>query len=174
MISQKSIKVLVFFFCKITSLTVAFLICCGNMRVYVVQLFEESKMSSKNPTSLGVLLRKLRLDTNINQEEMATILKISPSYLSAIENGNRRLSNNIKNSIKSILSPYYHDDEIQKAILLSDPKSTIEIDVPPSETKKNFLVFLRANISEIPDFEIEKIMSKYHANQSHHSQSQVI
>ena len=97
----------------------------------MVQLFEELKMSSKNPTSLGVLLRKLRLDTNINQEEMATILKISPSYLSAIENGNRRLSNNIKNRIKSILSPYYHDDEIQKAILLSDPKSTIEIDVPP-------------------------------------------
>lgn len=128
-------------------------------------------MSSKNPTNLGVLLRKLRLDVKINQEEMATILSISPSYLSAIENGNRRLSDKIKNSIKSMLSPHYPEEEIQKAILLSDPKSTIEIDVPPSETKKNFLVFLRTNITEIPDFEIEKIMSKYHPKSPHSIQT---
>lgn len=120
-------------------------------------------MSSKNPTDLGLLLRKLRLDTKINQEEMAAILSISPSYLSAIENGNRRLSNNIKQSIKKILSTHYSEEDIQKAILLSDPKSTIEIDVPPSETQKNFLIFLRTNITEIPDFEIEKIMSRYQA-----------
>lgn len=42
-------------------------------------------------TPFGKTMRKLRLDINVNLETMAARLGISPSYLSAIENGERKI-----------------------------------------------------------------------------------
>lgn len=55
-------------------------------------------------TSLGKELRKLRIDRSEVLRDMAEKLSISPAYLSSIENGKRRASEELIEKLESLYS----------------------------------------------------------------------
>ena len=50
-------------------------------------------------TNFGKLLRRLRVDKDITMRSMAQSMKISPSYISGIENGKYEVSDNFLNTL---------------------------------------------------------------------------
>lgn len=63
-------------------------------------------------TEFGKILRKERIDRGMTMHDMATVLEISPAYLSHMEMGRRPVSSEIIAKLCKILS--YHDVKAQK------------------------------------------------------------
>ena len=63
-------------------------------------------------TSLGKVLRVIRMDKELLLKDMADRLGVKPSYVSSIENGKRRPSENFVQSLRDAL--LLTDDEYQK------------------------------------------------------------
>ena len=106
-------------------------------------------MISSSISRLGYLLRKTRVDMNINQKTMAKKLGISASYLSAIETGKRSVTGKTAEDIRSMLLNFHSPEEINMAILMTH--NIIEFKMPPSDPKKKLLVMLSMNISRLSD-----------------------
>lgn len=56
----------------------------------------------KSLSEFGMFCRKLRIDNNQILKEMADLLNVSSSYLSAVENGKRKIPDNWYNKISNI------------------------------------------------------------------------
>lgn len=55
-------------------------------------------------TKFGQFIRKLRIDIEMNLGDMAEKLSVSPSYLSAVETGKKKITNELLASITSIFN----------------------------------------------------------------------
>lgn len=73
-----------------------------------------NKMGNKGVTSLGKKLRKIRIENDEVTYDMAEKIGISVSYLSAIENGKRKIP---KNFIEILFEVYNLKEEEKKEIL---------------------------------------------------------
>lgn len=114
-------------------------------------------------TKFGKELRKIRLDRDELLKDMAQKLGVTVAYLSAVENGNRK----VPDSWLSILSKEYqlHDREIEKLQRLAYAERTqISIDVENAGVKEKNLVFSFArrfgDLSEEDRDEIQRILNK--------------
>lgn len=58
----------------------------------------------KSLSPYGKLIRKLRIDRNINQKEHAYLLGVSPTFLSGIEKGKKAISMDIINKTIAVLN----------------------------------------------------------------------
>ena len=95
-------------------------------------------------TKLGKMLRFIRVEENESMRDMAGRLSLSPSYLSAIENGKR----NIPNDFESLLSNRYdlnsdRIEELKSAIEHSREK--LNIDISKLDGNRKELLFAITN-----------------------------
>lgn len=93
-------------------------------------------------TDLGKLLRILRINKGDNAKDMADKLSISPTYLSAIENGKRNVPHGFYDSLNGAYElSITEQNSIKSAIAKSVDK--IEIDVTDlTQYKKEVLMAL--------------------------------
>ena len=105
-------------------------------------------------TSLGKFLRKLRIDNNELLKDMAQKLNVSVSFLSAVENGKKRMPSEWNNSICRL----YQLNDIQQAQFteaISETERSIDMDFNNvgDNGRKLAVAFAR----KLPDFTDEQI-----------------
>lgn len=99
-------------------------------------------------TDFGKALRIIRINRSINAREMASQLDISPSYLSAIENGTRSVPENL---LSLILTKYKLTDyelEIINKSFESSGELKINIADLPDNKRRLLLSITNNNLSE--------------------------
>lgn len=78
-------------------------------------------------TKLGVFLRKIRIDNNENMKDMASILGVSSSFLSAVENGKKTMPPKWPTIIKDNYNlDYYQIVELYESIIESQSYIVLE------------------------------------------------
>lgn len=89
------------------------------------------------PTKLGIFLRKLRLDRCEILKEMATKLDVSSSFLSAVENGKKKMPDSWYDKIVNLYNlDKEKQDELMKAIEESQKSLVINIGGLSFETRR--------------------------------------
>ena len=109
-------------------------------------------------TKLGIALRKIRLDRQELLKDMATKLKVSSAFLSAVETGKKRPPANF---IDRICSLYELNDEEKSDLLLAADMSLDEIKINLSEAslaQRQVAVSFAKALDGLTDDEIGKIM----------------
>lgn len=91
-------------------------------------------------TQLGIFLRKLRLDSREIMKEMAEKLGVSSSFLSAVENGKKKMPSSWK---ENLIKLYNLDKEKQDKLnyAIEESKTKIEIDIEKMNIEKKKLLF---------------------------------
>lgn len=121
-------------------------------------LIMEEKEEVCNVTKLGIALRKIRLDRQELLKDMATKLKVSSAFLSAVETGKKRPPANF---IDRICSLYELNDEEKSDLLLAADMSLDEIKINLSEAslaQRQVAVSFAKALDGLTDDEIGKIM----------------
>lgn len=95
-------------------------------------------------TSLGKFLRKLRIDNGEILKNMSDKLDVSPSFLSAVENGKKKMPS----SWNSKICLFYHltpeqVNEFTKAIAETENSLTLSLDSLTLFQKENAISFAR-------------------------------
>lgn len=95
-------------------------------------------------TELGILLRHWRLDKGVNMFEMASSVGISTAFLSAIENGKKKITDKI---ISKIIDYFDLSEEnvksLHNAIDKSNKKVTISLENINQADQDGVLAFAR-------------------------------
>ena len=78
---------------------------------------------------IGRLIRNLRITAGLGQHELAEIININNSYLSRIENGERRPSTKIMKKMAEVL-PATYEELVQSSGLISDEYSIVPKKAP--------------------------------------------
>ncbi|MDO4604568.1 MAG: helix-turn-helix transcriptional regulator [Helcococcus sp.] len=109
-------------------------------------------------TKVGVFLRKLRLDKNEIMKDMAKNLGVSSSFLSAVENGKKRMPSNWFESISNIYD--LNEDELDEfSNAIANTEEVVEINIKElSSTKREFAFSLARQLDSIDDNQILKFI----------------
>lgn len=105
-------------------------------------------------TSFGKILRKIRIDNNEILKNMADKLGVTSSFLSAVENGKKRIPDHWLNELYTL----YNLDEAQKIDLdfaFSETNDCLKISFDDLEPENKELVFSFAR--RLKSFDSEKI-----------------
>jgi len=99
-------------------------------------------------TPFGREIRKLRIDADVTMGEMAKQLGKKPSYMSAVELGDKPLSDDLARSIIGYLKslPYFKHHRLDERYLmrLADrSRNTINVQELPERTRENVAAFAR-------------------------------
>lgn len=108
-------------------------------------------------TQLGIFLRKLRLDHGEIMKEMAEKLDVSSSFLSAVENGKKKMPDSW---YEIIVNLYCLDQEQQDELIKSieESQKSIEINLKDLNSKKRNLVFSFAReLNNLNEEEVDKM-----------------
>lgn len=108
-------------------------------------------------TSLGIFLRKLRLEQGEVLKDMADKLGVTVSFLSAVENGKKRMPSSWNNKLCKI---YSLDAKAQESLTsaIADVEESIELNFAGiSNQNKEIAVSFARKFSEFDDEELEKI-----------------
>ena len=108
-------------------------------------------------TSLGRFLRQVRIDRGEILKDMADKLRVSVSFLSAVENGKKRMPT-AWNGIICDLYAFNEEqkDEFTKAI--ADTEKTIELDFSgATQSRRELAVSFARKFSDIDDTQLEEI-----------------
>ena len=91
-------------------------------------------------TQLGIFLRKLRLDSGEIMKEMATRLDVSSSFLSAVENGKKKMPDSW---YEMIIDQYNLDKEKQDELMtaIEESQKSLEINLEDLSKEKKRLAF---------------------------------
>jgi len=108
-------------------------------------------------TEVGKFLRKLRIDHNEILLDMSEVLNVTPSFLSAVENGKKSMPPTWYNIIVSGYSLNEQQiTEFQEAI--AKTQSSISINLNDiSDTRKMTVLSFARQISELEDDQVHKI-----------------
>lgn len=106
-------------------------------------------------TEFGKIIRKLRIDREINSKEMALSLQMSPGYISAIECGKAKVSSNTLNKILDFFNP---DPETRDKIIKA-AKTNFLLDFPISK-EKIFEELNRMSLSKTDISRLQMIIKK--------------
>ena len=106
---------------------------------------------------LGKFLKILRINKNENLKKMSNKLNVSSSFLSMLENGKRKLNNDLK---EKIIKEYkFNDNEIkefEKAIILSNDE--IKINLEKFNLKqKEIIIQILNSLENLDDNKIKKL-----------------
>ena len=108
-------------------------------------------------TELGKLLRKIRVDNDEYLKDMANHLGITSSYLSAIENGKRKMPPDYLERISDIYKlTKTQFEQLQKANGLEQRKVEIDIQTTSPEKKYAALAFAR-DFDKLSEEQLERI-----------------
>ena len=110
-------------------------------------------------TEFGKLLRKIRIDRHELLKEMADQLKVSSSYLSAVETGKRRIP---KDWVKQISKIYGLSDAEQRILTQAANDTVYEVRISlqnASTIKKDAVLSFAKALDGLSDEELTKIMS---------------
>lgn len=108
-------------------------------------------------TSLGIFLRKLRLEQGEVLKDMADKLGVTVSFLSAVENGKKHMPSSWNNKLCKI---YSLDANAQESLTsaIADAEESIELNFAGiSNQNKEIAVSFARKFSEFDDEELEKI-----------------
>lgn len=115
---------------------------------------------NKDVNELGKFLRRLRLDRNEYQQEMADKLQTTPQYLSKVELGRRTASQTF---IKRLIDVYHlssrEQKDLQKAIFNSYPKMVLSYSKPLSTTQIDLVLCLKENLPNMSNETCSKLIS---------------
>ena len=91
-------------------------------------------------TQFGIFLRKLRLDSNEIMKEMAIKLDVSSSFLSAVENGKKKIP---ESWYKKIVNLYNLNKEKQDKLIqaIEDSQKSLEINLEKLNKEQKRLAF---------------------------------
>lgn len=108
-------------------------------------------------TAIGKALRRIRLEKDEYLKDMADKLGVSSSYLSAIENGKRRLTSHLLEKIKKTyrLSPE-QAEEIDRASLETQERVYVDIN-GMSESKKTLAMAFARDFEGISEEQMRRI-----------------
>lgn len=112
-------------------------------------------------TSIGKFLRKLRIDEGEILKDMATKLEVTVSFLSAVENGKKRMPSSWN---KKICDLYQLDDTQRKEFssAIAETEDSLELDLRglPIERREFAVSFARRfdGMSALQIKEIQKIL----------------
>ena len=99
----------------------------------------------KEVNDLGRFLKKLRIDNDERVRDMASMLGVTPSYLSSIEHGKRKISPALLTRIAAV---YVLNREEQKLLYLaaelSEEKIIVDIKNYPADKRLFVLRFLKS------------------------------
>lgn len=109
-------------------------------------------------TEFGKSIRKIRLDKGILLKEMAESLGITPSYLSSIEHGKRKVP---KGLIESLVKNFNLSREQEDELIESARKSALSIKIELSGRDAKTMEFANAfarKFDNLSDNQVEEIM----------------
>ena len=107
-------------------------------------------------TELGKVLRIIRVHRGMNAKDMAMDLSISPSYLSAIENGTRAVPNNFLSSLLAIYQLSDIEVEMVNNVFKVEQVTKLDISVLSEDKRKLLLKILQHQFTEDEMSEIYK------------------
>lgn len=112
-------------------------------------------------TKLGVFLRKLRLDQGEILKNMADRLEVSTSFLSAVENGKKRVPQRWYEEIPKLYS--FEESQTEQFLrAIADTEQVIEINLSNlSSTKQDFAFSLARKIETIDEDVFKKMMKDW-------------
>lgn len=108
-------------------------------------------------TKLGVFLRKLRLDNNEIMKDMAGKLGVSPSFLSAVENGKKKMPDSW---LDSIIDLYDLNEKKQNELLIAIEESKKKVEIALDEfsgSKKRLLLSFARELNGMDERDLEII-----------------
>ena len=105
-------------------------------------------------TNFGKALRIIRVNRDISAKNMANDLGISPSYLSAIENGKRAIPDNFLSTLLNLYN--LNQTEIEQLNSGIKQTDTLKLDMTELSDKKRKLVLTLAQ-SDLDDTKIDHI-----------------
>lgn len=99
-------------------------------------------------TPFGREIRKLRIDADVTMGEMAVALGKKPSYMSAVELGDKPLSEELAASIIGYLKslPYFKHNKLNERLLmrLADrSRKTVNVQALPERSRESVAAFAR-------------------------------
>ena len=110
-------------------------------------------------TEFGKVLRKIRIDKQILLKNMADTLKVSSAYLSAVENGKRRIP---QDWVEKISKEYTLDGEQKAELSKAADNSMLDVKISldgASEIKRDAVLSFARALDGLSDEELTKIMS---------------
>lgn len=111
-------------------------------------------------TKLGIFLRKLRLDNGEILKDMANKLDVSASFLSAVENGKKRIPQKWYEEIPKLYS-LKENEEIEFRKSIAETEDVVEINLQNlSSTKREFAFSLARKLETITEEDITKMFKK--------------
>ena len=106
-------------------------------------------------TTLGVFLRKLRLANDEILKDMAKNLGVSSAFLSAVENGKKKMPNNWERKLKEVYSlSTVQIEELRRAVMESS--GVVELNLKGLSTSNRELAISFARQFETMDDETSK------------------
>ena len=110
-------------------------------------------------TSLGKMLRKIRIDKDENALSMAKKLGISLSYLSAIENGKRNIPDGFGDKV---IASYELKDEQAEAVHRAVDESATQVTIPVAALnpgQKQLAISFARKVDNLSETEIEELLA---------------
>ena len=116
-------------------------------------------------TQLGKFLRQMRMDNNEILKEMATKLDVTSAFLSAIENGKKKMQSTMRDNIVKIYKlTKSQEKELDDAILESNDSVAINIS-STSTAKKRLAISFARTFGEMDEEDV-KAFAEYLENRS--------
>lgn len=107
-------------------------------------------MINKETNDLGKFLRRIRLDRNEYQQEMADKLGTTPQYLSRVELGRRTASQTFINKLIDVYELTAREQkELDKALFNSYPKMTLSYSKPLSAKQIDLVLCLKEKLPNL-------------------------
>lgn len=108
-------------------------------------------------TNLGKYLRKLRIDNGEILKDMAEKLEVTASFLSAVENGKKKMPTAWNYQLCKLYQlNACQQEELTKAIASSEQKIEISIENVPDEQKELAVAFAR-KFSDLSEFQTRSL-----------------
>lgn len=132
-------------------------------------------MQSKNPTSYGKYLKRLRIDTGDTLGAMADKLKVSVSLLSSVESGAREIPPELSEKVRTA---YKLDAKASDALLKAECETlhkSISISLGPHENDEEFkkaAISISRDLQELSVQDVQKIAAEVHEKAQSKRQSQ--
>lgn len=109
-------------------------------------------------TPLGIFLRKLRLDHNEILKDMANKLNVSVSFLSAVENGKKKIPQNWAKEIKNMYN-LSNEQIINFENAIIETQEYLEINLKNlSNIQKSIAISFARKLEEIDEKNMTKLL----------------
>lgn len=109
-------------------------------------------------TGIGKFLRKLRIDNGEILKDMADALEVSSAFLSAVENGKKKMPDSWREKLKDIYSfSSEQSEELQKAII--DTNDMVEINLHnTNDDSRNLAISFAREFNSLDEETSKKIL----------------